>query len=146
MLAGSGVPPGRRACNVRGRLRRQTMSKAGHLALAVLLALPALAQTPAPSPSPAARPKGVEARALTELQKMSDFLKKAQRFALEAEESYDEIADGEPKVELTNLRRIAVERPGRLAADATGDTVNRAAWFDGRSFTLFDKENNVYAT
>lgn len=106
----------------------------------------AVAQSPAPSPSPAAPPKGVEPRAAEELKKMSEFLAKTQRFALEAEETFDEVADGEPKVELTNVRRIAVERPNRLAADATGDTLNRAAWYDGRSVTVLDKEHNSYAT
>jgi hypothetical protein len=33
-----------------------------------------------------------------------------------------------------------------VAADATGDTLNRAAWYDGRTITVLDKENNVYAT
>jgi hypothetical protein len=91
-------------------------------------------------------PRGVEPRALEELRKMSDFLGKVQRFALEAEESYDEIEDGEPKIELTNLRRVAIERPNHLAADATGDTLNRAAWYDGKTVTLLDKEHNVYAS
>jgi hypothetical protein len=49
-------------------------------------------------------------------------------------------------VELTNVRRAAVERPNRVATDATGDTLNRAAWYDGRSVTVLDKEHNVYAT
>src|SRR5262249_41639929 len=81
-----------------------------------------------------------------ELKKMSDFLAKTPRFVLEAEETFDEVADGQPKVELTNVRRVAVERPSRLAADATGDTLNRAAWYDGKSVTVLDKEHNVYAT
>jgi hypothetical protein len=88
----------------------------------------------------------VDTRADEELRKMSEFLAKTTRFALEAEETFDEIADGEPKTELTNVRRIAVERPNRFAADATGDTLNRATWYDGRVFTALDKESNVYAT
>ena len=44
------------------------------------------------------------------------------------------------------MRRIAVERPNRAAADATGDTLNRASWYDGKMVTLLDKEHNVYAT
>jgi len=113
-----------------------------------LVALPALAlaQEPVPSPSPAPPPRTVEARAAEELRKMSEFLAKTPRFALEAEETYDEVEAGEPKVELTNVRRVAVERPNRVATDATGDTLNRAAWYDGRSVTVLDKEHNVYAT
>jgi hypothetical protein len=77
---------------------------------------------------------------------MAEFLAKTPRFAVEVEETFTEVDDGEPKVELTNVRRAAVERPNRVAADATGDTLNRAAWYDGRSVTVLDKEHNVYAT
>jgi hypothetical protein len=33
-----------------------------------------------------------------------------------------------------------------MVADATGDTLNRAAWYDGKTVTPLDKEHNVYAT
>ena len=76
---------------------------------------------------------------------MSEFLAKVPRFAFEAEETFDEIPDGQPKMEMTNLRRLAVERPNHAASDATGDTLNRASWYDGQTVTVLDKENNVYA-
>jgi hypothetical protein len=125
--------------------------------LAFLLAVTALglpglafAQQPAPtpsaSPSPAAAPRYIEARADQELKKMSEFLAKLPRFALEAEETFDEIPNGEPKMELTNLRRAVVERPNHFVADASGDTLNRASWYDGRTLTVLDKESNRYAT
>jgi hypothetical protein len=117
------------------------------MAAAGLAALPALAQEPAPSPSSPPLPrKVVDARAMEELRKMGEFLAKTPRFALEAEETFDEVEAGAPKVELTNVRRIAVERPNHVAADATGDTLNRATWYDGRAVTVLDKEHNVYAT
>lgn len=117
-------------------------------ATALALALPAFvgAQEPAPSASPTPPPRRVEARADQELKKMSEFLAKQKLFALEAEETFDEIPDGEPKVALTNVRRVAVDRPNRLAADATGDTLNRASWYDSKTLTVLDKEHNVYAT
>ena len=77
---------------------------------------------------------------------MGEFLAKLPHFALEAEETFDEIPDGELKRELCNVRRVAVERPGHFAADVTGDTLNRASWYDGRTVTVLDKEHNVYAT
>lgn len=109
---------------------------------ALVLAPLAGAQEKAPAP-PA---RSVEARAEQELKRMGEFLAKLPRFALEAEEVFDELPDGELRRQLTNVRRIAVERPNHLAADATGDTLNRASWYDGRTATILDKENNVYAT
>ena len=111
------------------------------------LALPALAAAqPAPSPSPTPAPRAVEPRAEQELKKMGEFLAKLPHFAFEAEETFDEVPDGELRRQLTNVRRVAVERSNHLAADVTGDTLNRASWYDGRSVTVLDKEHNVYAT
>jgi hypothetical protein len=112
------------------------------------LALPALAggQQPSPVPSSAPPPRAVEARAEQELKRMGEFLAKLPHFAFEAEETFDELPDGELRRQLTNVRRVAVERPNHVAADATGDTLNRASWYDGRTVTVLDKEHNVYAT
>jgi hypothetical protein len=113
---------------------------------ALALAPLAGAQEPAPGAPPAPPPRSVEPRAEQELKKMGEFLAKLPHFALEAEETFDELPDGELKRELTNVRRIAVERPNHFAADVTGDTLNRASWYDGRTVTVLDKAHNVYAT
>lgn len=123
-------------------MKREFWTVVAALALAPL----AGAQEPAPGPPPAPPPRSVEARADEELKKMGEFLAKLPHFALEAEETFDEIPDGELRRQLTNLRRVAVERPNHVAADATGDTLNRASWYDGRTVTVLDKEHNVYAT
>ena len=106
-----------------------------------------LASAQAPAPGPASHPpRHIEERADRELKRMGEFLAKLPRFALEAEETFDELSDGQLRRQLTNVRRIALERPNHVAADATGDTLNRASWYDGRTVTVLDKEHNVYAT
>jgi hypothetical protein len=108
------------------------------------LALAPLGRAQEPAPAPA--PRSVEPRADQELKTMGEFLARLPHFAFEAEETFDEIPDGQLRRQLTNLRRVAVERPNHLAADATGDTLNRAAWYDGRTVTILDKQHDVYAT
>jgi hypothetical protein len=113
----------------------------------VALALAPLASAQAPAAGPASPPaRHVEERAERELKEMGEFLARLPSFALEAEETFDELPDGQLRRQLTNVRRVAVERPNHVAADATGDTLNRAAWYDGRTVTVLDKEHNVYAT
>jgi hypothetical protein len=123
-------------------MRRDLWTVVAALAMAPF----ASSQEPAAGPPATARARSVEARAEHELKRMSDFLAKLPRFALEAEETFDELPDGELRRQLTNVRRVAVERPNHLAADATGDALNRAAWYDGRTVTVLDKEHNTYAT
>jgi hypothetical protein len=122
-------------------MKRYSLVVVAALALAPL----ALAQEPAAGP-PAPPSRSVEPRAEQELKRMGEFLAKLPHFALEAEETFDEIPDGQLRRQLTNVRRVAVERPNHVAADATGDTLNRASWYDGRTVTVLDKEHNVYAT
>jgi hypothetical protein len=76
---------------------------------------------------------------------MAAFLVKNKAFAFEAEERFDEIPSGQPRTLLTNVRRVAVQRPNKLAADAEGDTLSRSVWFDGQTFSVFDRTQNVYA-
>ena len=87
----------------------------------------------------------IEPRADAALKQMSDRLAELKRFAFEAEETFDEIPDGQPRVALSNLRHVALERPNRVATDATGDTLNRAFWYDGETATVLDKAHNTFA-
>lgn len=114
----------------------------GALLLACALGWPL--EATAQEPGGAGRSRLIEPRADQALRAMSERLAGLGRFAFEAEETFDEIPDGEPRMQLTNVRRVAVERPGRLAVDSDGDTLHRAAWLDGRTATILDKAHNTY--
>ena len=109
----------------------------------------AAAQEPPPPPvepdlAPAARL--VEPRADQLVRQMSDRLAKAAAFAVEAEEVYDEVPDQSPRVQLTAIRRAVVRRPDRFAGDVSGDALNRSFWYDGKTLTALDKEQNVWTS
>jgi len=114
------------------------------LGTALALAPAAAAQEPAPPAAAPAPVRRVDPRADEILKKMGALLAATPRFALEAEETFDEVSDNAPRVQLTNLRRVGVERPSRFAADVTGDTLTRASWYDGKTLTVLDKARNVY--
>ncbi len=88
---------------------------------------------------------GIDPRAMETLKKMSNLLAATPAFGFTAEETYDEY-DGNQMLQFGNLRSVAVRRPDRIVADTTGDTVNRSAWFDGKTFSLLDKEHNIYSS
>ncbi len=87
----------------------------------------------------------VNPRAMEILKKMSDLLGRTSSLGFTAEETYDEL-DGNQMLQFSNIRSVAVRRPDRIIADTSGDTVNRSAWFDGKRFSLLDKEHNVYGS
>jgi hypothetical protein len=100
----------------------------------------------APTPPEAPRRRMVEPRVEELMKAMSTLLAKTPRLALEAEETLDEVYAGAPRIQLTNIRRAAIERPARFASDATGDTLNRSSWYDGKTVTALQKEDNTYLT
>jgi len=88
----------------------------------------------------------VDKRAEELVRAMSDRLARETAFAIEAEEVYDEVPEHSPRRQLMNTRRVWMRRPDRLAGDASGDAVNRSFYYDGRTFTAYDKEQNVWAS
>ena len=93
-----------------------------HFAAAVLLLGPAASAQETPGTPPAAgapekAPARVVAPRVEELvRRMSDLLTASKAFALEAEEVYDEVPEGLPRIQLTSRRHVALRRPDRLAA------------------------------
>jgi hypothetical protein len=88
----------------------------------------------------------VEPRAEALVRAMSDRLARAQALAFEAEEVYDEVPEQSPRQQLTSRRDIVMQRPNRLAGDATGDAIHRSFYYDGRTFSAIDREQNVWAS
>jgi hypothetical protein len=96
----------------------------------------AAAQPPQEASAPAAQAErpdpeltpDIDREAARVLRAMAATLDKAQRFALDAEEVFDEIPDAGPRRSLTSARRIAIERRDRVVADVTGE----AAWARSR--------------
>ena len=134
---------------------------AGILGLAVFISA-CRSQQPAPGPGasgPAAEPGVTESapaskplqpridpRADQLLRQTCALLAATPRFAFEAEETFDEVFERAPRLQLTNVRRMLVEKPRRMAAEAEGDTLYRAAWFDGQRLSVLNKEENTYMT
>jgi hypothetical protein len=100
---------------------------------------------PAAESKPLPRPR-IDPRADQLLRQTCALLAATPRFSLEAEETFDEVFERAPRLQLTNVRRLLVEKPGRMASQAEGDTLYRAAWFDGKSVWALNKEENTYMT
>lgn len=121
------------------------------LVLSAVLLLPAAAsaqEAPPPPIEPELAPASrlIEPRADELVRRMSERLVRAGSFALVAEEVYDEVPEQSPRQQLTATRRVALRRPDRLAAEVAGDALNRAFWYDGKTFAALDKEQNTWTS
>lgn len=88
----------------------------------------------------------VEPRVQELMRRMSDRLAQVTALAIEAEEIYDEVPADRPRTQLMNVRHVAMRRPDRLVADAAGDAQNRALWYDGKTASSLDREQNVWTS
>ena len=88
----------------------------------------------------------IEPRVQELMRRMSDRLAQVTALAIEAEEIYDEVPADRPRTQLMNVRHVAMRRPDRLVADAAGDAQNRALWYDGKTASSLDREQNVWTS
>ena len=80
------------------------------------------------------------------VQKMCDFLKSQQQFSYKAEVADDQVYAGGKKLQYGIDMETFVRRPDRLRVNAEGDLVDKQFYFDGKTITLYDKDDNVYGT
>ncbi|MGH9336799.1 MAG: DUF2092 domain-containing protein, partial [Vicinamibacteria bacterium] len=116
---------------------------------ALLFAGVAFIQEAPPPPVEPELPPGarlIDPRADELVKQMSELLASTRSFALEAEEIYDEVPAHLPRTQMTNLRHVALRRPDRMVGDASGDAINRSFWYDGKTLSVLDKEQNTHAT
>ncbi len=103
-------------------------------------------QAPSPAPRAGSATTTIDPRADDVMKRMSAFLAGMKTFTLEAEETFDAEFARAYRIQLTNVRTLTVERPSRFATVATGDTLHRASWYDGKSLTVLNRKQNVYAS
>lgn len=80
------------------------------------------------------------------LREVSTFLGSLNQFTYHVESSADEVLSTGQLIQLGHGGDIAVRRPDRIWAKTEGDTDNQQFFYDGKSVTLFNSVENVYAT
>ena len=93
-----------------------------------------------------AQPTGIDPQAEKLLRRMSDYLASRQQFTLKAESTLEAVLTSGQKLQFSSPASASVWRPNRLRADRKGDIVNQEFFYDGKTLTLFNPKENLYAT
>jgi len=80
------------------------------------------------------------------MRSMSDTLGKAEALSFEAEGIMDEVLETGQLSQFSRKSKVTMARPDRLHADTEGDDVSRSVWYDGKTVTVLDKQENVYGS
>ena len=78
------------------------------------------------------------------LRQMCDYLKSLQQFSFHSEVTDDQVYLDGKKLQYGIDMETYVKRPDMLRVNADGDLVNKQFFFDGKTITLYDKDEKVY--
>lgn len=109
-----------------------------------ILALLALAIGGHASPAGAAPAFDPESQRI--LQGMSDFIAATPAFTVRTESSLEVVTRDGEKLQFLTPVSASVRRPDRLVTRREGDLVDQRFYYNGKSLTLFNPAQNVYAT
>jgi hypothetical protein len=127
-------------------LEEETMSRKGYksgLLAAIMIATvsAAFAQTPAEVPAPDLDPAAVAA-----LERMGAYLRSVKTFRVMATTSRDRVLEDGQLIKVQGKVDTLAQFPNHLRVDVVNDRKQRLYLYDGKSFTLYGKATQYYAT
>jgi len=106
----------------------------------VMVALPGWSQ------AAQAQPDGIDPQAEKLLRRMSDYVAGRQQFSLKAESTLEVVLTSGQKLQYDSPATLVVSRPNKLHAHRKGDIANQEFFYDGKTLTLYNPKENLYAT
>jgi hypothetical protein len=93
-----------------------------------------------------AQPTGMQPEAQQLLRRMGDYLASQQKFAVNTENSIEVVLKSGQKIQFDGPATAIVSRPNKLRAHRRTDLFNQEFIYDGKSLTLFNPKEKLYAT
>jgi hypothetical protein len=90
-------------------------------------------------------PPSADPDPVTLVNQMCNWIRQQESFSFTASDSMDNVQDSGQKLQTQSTRSFQVQRPGALAATQTGEELDKVVWYDGRSVTLLDRHDGIYA-
>jgi hypothetical protein len=112
---------------------------AGHSRRCAIVALAML------SVAAQAQSAGIAPEATRILKASTDFLASQQQFSAETRNTLEIVLKSGQKIEFNSTARQSVQRPDKLRAERTGDLVEQVFVYDGKTLTLYEPQDKVYA-
>ncbi|HET7881310.1 MAG TPA: DUF2092 domain-containing protein [Acetobacteraceae bacterium] len=80
------------------------------------------------------------------LAQMGAYLGSALEFTFHADVTFDHVLPSGQKLQYSSSEEVALQRPGRLYVEWSGDLGDRQFWYDGTAVTLFNPATPFYAS
>jgi hypothetical protein len=89
---------------------------------------------------------GIDPAAQRLLKTSLDFLASQNQFSVDTRNSLEVVLYSGQKIQFNHTARQSIQRPNKLRVERTGDLVQQVFVYDGRSLTLYNPGDNMYAT
>ena len=104
-------------------------------ALSAVVCTEARAQTPTVDPA-----------ATQILQKMTDYLGGMKQFSVHTQNTLEDELDSGHRIDYDVSAKVIISRPNKLHAERRGDLIDQIFYYDGKTLTLYNPADKVYAT
>ena len=107
----------------------------GVFALSVPVSTEVRAQAPAVDPA-----------ATKILKRMTDYLGSLKQFSVRTQNTLEDLLDSGQRVDFDVSASVIISRPNKLRAERKGDLISQIFYYNGKTLTLYNPTDKVYAT
>jgi len=80
------------------------------------------------------------------LQRMTEYLGSLQQFSVNTQNTLEDELDSGHRIDYDISAKVIINRPNELYAERRGDLVDQIFYYDGKTLTLYNPADKVYAT
>lgn len=92
------------------------------------------------------RAQAVDPAATQILKRMTDYLGSLKQFSVHTQNTLEDLLDSGHRVDFDVSASVIVSRPNKLRAERRGDLIDQIFYYDGKTLTLYNPSDKVYAT
>jgi hypothetical protein len=112
----------------------------------VLVALGVLALSATVAPEVRAQAPAVDAAATQILKRMTAYVGSLKQFSVHTQTTFEDLLDSGQRVDFEISANVTIARPNKLRAERKGDLVSQVFYYNGKTLTLYNPTDKVYAT
>jgi hypothetical protein len=93
-----------------------------------------------------AQDAAVDPAATEILKRMTDYLGSLKQFSVHTQNTLEELLDSGHRADFEVAASVTISRPNKLRAERKGEMVDQVFSYDGKTLTLYNPSDKVYAT
>ncbi|MEE8514755.1 MAG: DUF2092 domain-containing protein [Gammaproteobacteria bacterium] len=79
------------------------------------------------------------------MRRMTDYLGSLKQFSLQTQVTLEDLLDSGHRIDFDISASVIVSRPNKLRAERRGDVIDQIFYYDGKTLTLYNPSDKVYA-